>query len=926
MRFTFQAAVLTLAASFAFDAAAKPFAYVPNQGSNTVSVIDIASDSIVTNLRAGISPVRVAIHPNNLKAYVANIGSDRVTVINTTNNSVGRTIVVGDSPAEILVSPDGAQVWTPNAQGSNVTVVSTLTETVLTNLPAGFNCRAIVWVTNSIGNRVYVANQGNATVSIYNPANLTTDRVLNVGSGTRRMAVTPDGSRVYTANYNTDNVSVIDAITRTVMATIPVGDAPRGVTVSPDGTEVWVTNLQDNTVSIISVANNTVVATLPAGILPWTIVFNRAGTRAYVLNSGNNNVSVYDVATRTQIKTVPVGSGCFWAEFSSDDSRLYVTNPNDGTVSLIDAINNVNVGTLVTGESAWVIAIQADAPPQITGVVPDQVNAGSIVQMNLTGSNLRRGATPSLQPAVAGVTFTNISVASTSNQMTFTMSVAANAPTGSANLRVRNIDGTSAIATGAVTILPAAPQPPPGITGFNPTQVAAGATTGFTITGSNFQAGATVSIAGGPAGLSIVSPITIGATTITGQVAAAVNAPAGPHDVIVTNPDTKSDTEPDAFGVTPAPAPTLLSARPATVTAGTTTNLLVFGTSFFPGLTVEPQPASFGISVTNASYLTSTSLTVTVSLAVNAATGPQGFRVTNLDGQFASSANLYTVQMAPAPTIVNLVPWEVTAGTTRSMTLTGTGFLPGITVTPVPVDPGLTIANVQLAGSTTLLFDLVMAQSVPAGQYGFTVRNLDNQSATANPMLAINAYAPPIVNSASPVSIVQGETWPMTILGSRFQTGATVAVAPTNSRVTLTDVQIANTNTITLTINVATNATTGSFGFTVTNPDALSGTGNNLFSIVPLPALAATACAPGTVARGVTTNVTVFGRGFVPASTVSFGGMGPKISVLSKTYINSTNLNVRISVPSNAKTGGKSVTVSRPGSSSVTLNNGLTVN
>ncbi len=453
MRFTFQALVLTLAAFPALEAAAAPFAYVPNQGSNNVSVIDLATDLVVTNLKAGIAPVRVALHPTAAKAYVANIGSDRVTVINTTSNTVGSSILVGDAPAEILVSTDGSQVFTSNTQSSNVTVIATATEQVITNLPTAYNCRAIAWVSNSVGNRVYVGSQGNSTVTIINPQTLAVDKVLTVGSSPRRIAVTPDGSRAYVTNYGSDDVSVIDTVTRTVVTTIPVGDAPRGVAITPDGQEIWVTNLQGNSISVISRATDAVITNLPAGILPWTPVFNRAGTRAYVLNSGNDNVMVYDVATRTLLKTIPVGSGPFWAEFNADGSHLYVTTPPDGAVSVIDTASDTNIATIATGLSAWVIAIQNNTPVpppalHLDRVDPNSANRGTVVNVGLFGVGFVSGSTVAFTGNGGRVTVLSTSFVNATN-LNVSVNVQPNARRGGRTVNVANPDGqTSAMING----------------------------------------------------------------------------------------------------------------------------------------------------------------------------------------------------------------------------------------------------------------------------------------------------------------------------------------------------------------------------------------------------------------------------------------------------------------------------------------------
>src|SRR5262244_2845507 len=61
-------------------AEAKPFAYVTNSASNTVSVIDTATNTVVATVPVGSVPLGVAITPDGTRAYVANPGSGTVSV------------------------------------------------------------------------------------------------------------------------------------------------------------------------------------------------------------------------------------------------------------------------------------------------------------------------------------------------------------------------------------------------------------------------------------------------------------------------------------------------------------------------------------------------------------------------------------------------------------------------------------------------------------------------------------------------------------------------------------------------------------------------------------------------------------------------------------------------------------------------------
>ena len=85
---------------------------------------------------------------------------------------------------------------------------------------------------------------------------------------------------LYVANNGDNTVSVIDTATNTVVATIPVGAGASGVAVTPDGTKVYVTNSASNNVSVIGTATNTVVKTIPVGTSPMASPSPRMGQRS----------------------------------------------------------------------------------------------------------------------------------------------------------------------------------------------------------------------------------------------------------------------------------------------------------------------------------------------------------------------------------------------------------------------------------------------------------------------------------------------------------------------------------------------------------------------------------------------------------------------------------------------------------------------
>ncbi|WFE13720.1 beta-propeller fold lactonase family protein [Bacillus atrophaeus] len=78
----------------------------------------------------GAVPYSIVITPNGNFAYVANQQSSNVYVINTQTNAVIKIIPVGLLPSGLDVSPDGQSVYVVNTNSNNISVIDTATNTV----------------------------------------------------------------------------------------------------------------------------------------------------------------------------------------------------------------------------------------------------------------------------------------------------------------------------------------------------------------------------------------------------------------------------------------------------------------------------------------------------------------------------------------------------------------------------------------------------------------------------------------------------------------------------------------------------------------------------------------------------------------------------------------------------------------------------
>ncbi len=126
------------------------YVFVTNNSDNTVSVINTATRSmVVPPIAVGNDPAGVVITPNGRFAYIANNGSgnvnsNTVSVIDTATDKVIGSVTVGNKPLGIDVTPDGKYVYVTNSNDGTVSVINTATNTVpgapivVGNLPIAF--------------------------------------------------------------------------------------------------------------------------------------------------------------------------------------------------------------------------------------------------------------------------------------------------------------------------------------------------------------------------------------------------------------------------------------------------------------------------------------------------------------------------------------------------------------------------------------------------------------------------------------------------------------------------------------------------------------------------------------------------------------------------------------------------------------------
>lgn len=187
-------------------------------------MISIAANSVVNTIAVGDYPTDMAITPNGALGYVVNSNDGTVSVIDLAGNTVvGNAISVGANPEDITINQAGTTAYVTNKESSTVSVVNIASNTVVAtiNLPTDSSPEDIA--VNPSGTLAYVTDLAVNKMSIINVVTNTVVDNFTVNSGPRAVAFNPSGTQLYFLSSGLQEVVVLP-VPSTALQPLPSSD------------------------------------------------------------------------------------------------------------------------------------------------------------------------------------------------------------------------------------------------------------------------------------------------------------------------------------------------------------------------------------------------------------------------------------------------------------------------------------------------------------------------------------------------------------------------------------------------------------------------------------------------------------------------------------------------------------------------------
>jgi YVTN family beta-propeller protein len=172
-------------------------------------------------------PSHIAFNANSSMAFITQQGSDQVSAIDLATQTIKWTMPVGKLPAGITMTPDDKYLLVGIMGSDYVEVIDWRTQKTVKRIKAGagtHNFRA-----QGDNRYTYVSNRVSNSINIIDQKTLENVGQINVPGGPDCMEITADGKTMWVTLRWIKKVAVIDLATRKVVKYIPVGRSPHGV-------------------------------------------------------------------------------------------------------------------------------------------------------------------------------------------------------------------------------------------------------------------------------------------------------------------------------------------------------------------------------------------------------------------------------------------------------------------------------------------------------------------------------------------------------------------------------------------------------------------------------------------------------------------------------------------------------------------------
>jgi YVTN family beta-propeller protein len=193
--------------------------------SGTVLVLDATTLETTATIAVGDMPEEVSFSVDGKLGFVANEMANSVTIINALTHKVLKTLAVAGGPVGAWQGGDN-QMYVDSEQGKTITVIDAASQSITATIQLNFTPGMAALAKDG---KLWVTNTDAGAVALFDPKTGKLVKSIPTGAGAHGVLIDPIQMRVYVTNQGAASISVIDMMSLSVIASVQVGNKPNGL-------------------------------------------------------------------------------------------------------------------------------------------------------------------------------------------------------------------------------------------------------------------------------------------------------------------------------------------------------------------------------------------------------------------------------------------------------------------------------------------------------------------------------------------------------------------------------------------------------------------------------------------------------------------------------------------------------------------------
>lgn len=328
------------AASFAITPTVETTTETPEPTNESSPPTRAAVAHLADKIHVKDGPHGIAINPGARLAFVANYKNDSVSVINLDSNTVVKQINVGHQPQSIAVDPASGLLLV-GCDGVGVVQIYELQHYgMVGSVSTG---EGPVRVTVHSSQKVaYAVAAGSSTMKVISLSSRKLIRAVPVGAKPRVIAVDERDQMAYVGHWDSNKVTVIDLNAQRKISVLRVGKNPNTIAIASEARLAFVGNYGDGengggSVSVIDLDHRSIRKTFDMDAGPSRVAVDEDAHVAYLTCLYARKVDVISFDTLTRVDRFSTANRPTGAAVDESTGKLYVTNFISNVVQVFQA-------------------------------------------------------------------------------------------------------------------------------------------------------------------------------------------------------------------------------------------------------------------------------------------------------------------------------------------------------------------------------------------------------------------------------------------------------------------------------------------------------------------------------------------------------------------------------------------------------------